>query len=262
MKPPVVPPGEAALMLDFDGTLVPYASETRLVPIIDPQLPDLLERLAEQTDGATAIVSGRGVGELQKLLGPIRLPMLGTHGFEFRADPNAAIELECGDADAGSVLEGLDRLYALSSDWVTRHPEVSIERKALTVVIHFHDALEMAEPAYQFAKDACKDVPGFAVQAGRGVAEFRPASANKGSAISRLMGSAPFAGRKPVFIGDDLADEAGFSIVNSMGGISIKVGPGESCASFSLTNTREVIAYLRATAAVRETVARTGTARG
>ena len=245
MKPPIVAPSEAALMLDFDGTLVPYASETRLVPVIDPRLPDLLERLAAYTNGATAIVSGRGVGELQSLLGPIRVPVFGTHGFEYRASPKGATELEWADQGAVDLLEGLDRLFVLSSAWAKKYRGISVERKALTLVLHFHDAPEMAEVAYRFARDVCEDFPDFALQAGRGVAEFRPATANKGSAISRLMSRSPFLGRKPVFIGDDLADEAGFSVVNSMKGISIKVGPGLSEARFSLASSAEVLSYLK-----------------
>lgn len=251
VKPPILGPNEIALLLDFDGTLVTYASETRLVPVIDPGLPDLLERLGEDTDGATAIVSGRGVNELQRLLGPIRLPILGTHGFEFLAHPEATIELESTASGTHEVLNGLDRLYAQSSEWALKHHGVSAERKALTVVVHFHDAPEMADLAYQFARDACNDNPGFALQAGRGVAEFRPANVDKGSAIRRLMGKAPFSGRRPIFIGDDLADEAGFLIVNSLGGISIKVGSGESAAPFSLATPRDVLAYLGSIVAER-----------
>ncbi|MBS1164442.1 MAG: hypothetical protein H6R00_467 [Proteobacteria bacterium] len=231
-------------MLDFDGTLVPYASETRLIPVIDPRLPGLLERLGKDTGGATVIVSGRGVNELQGLLGPIRLPILGTHGFEFRASPEAAIELESTASDTRDMLDGLDRLYTQSSAWAQKHRGISAERKALTVVVHFHDAPEMADLAYRFAREACDGNPGFALQAGRGVAEFRPANADKGSAIKRLMDKPPFSGRRPIFIGDDLADEAGFQVVNSLGGISIKVGPGESAAPFSLATSQDVLAYL------------------
>lgn len=238
-------------MLDFDGTLVPYASETRLIPVIDPGLPGLLERLEKDTNGATAIVSGRGVNELQRLLGPIRLPILGTHGFEFRARPEAVIELESTASGTCDVLEGLDRLYAQASVWAQKYRGVSAERKALTVVVHFHDAPEMADLAYQFAHEACNDNPGFALQAGRGVAEFRPANVDKGSAIKRLMDKSPFSGRRPIFIGDDLADEAGFLVVNSLGGISIKVGPGESAAPFSLATPQDVLVYLSSIATER-----------
>lgn len=244
MRPPIISPHKAALLLDFDGTLVPYASETRLVPVIDPSLPSLLERLVKDTNGATAIVTGRSVGELQSLIGPIHLPILGTHGYEFRATLGSAIELESTEPEARDVMEGLDRLYRRSSEWAENYRGVSIERKALTVVVHFHDVPELADLACQFAREACADVPGLTVQTGRGVAEFKPARADKGSAIRRLMTKPPFGGRKPVFIGDDLADEAGFLIVNSLGGISIKVGPGATNAPFVLANSQTVLTYL------------------
>ncbi|PIP00318.1 trehalose-phosphatase [Pleomorphomonas carboxyditropha] len=249
MMPPVVQPGKIALMLDFDGTLVPYASETRLIPEVDPRLPGLLERLVQRTGGATAIVSGRGVAEFDKLLGPIQLAISGAHGFEFRAAPNSPIEFGLAGENLNRIVEGLERLFALSSAWAEKHRGVYVERKSLTVVLQFHDALEIADLACQFAFDTCKVMPDFALQAGRGVAEFRPVVADKGCGIGRLMARVPFSGRIPVFIGDDLADEAGFLIVNSLGGISIRVGPGESNAPYRLQDTREVLAFINSIAA-------------
>jgi len=76
------------------------------------------------------------------------------------------------------------------------------------------------------------------------VVELKPAGADKGEVIRRLMMTKPFAGRTPVFVGDDLTDEAGFAIVNEMSGYSIKVGPGPTCARFSLRTVTRVREWL------------------
>ena len=55
---------------------------------------------------------------------------------------------------------------------------------------------------------------------------------------------APFAGRKPIFIGDDVTDEAGFEAVQAHGGFGIKVGPEPSCARFRLDSPDAVRAAL------------------
>lgn len=246
MNPPILRSSEVALLLDFDGTLVPYASETRLVPVIDPRLPGLLEILSRRTNRAIAIVSGRGIGEFDSLLGPLNIAISGTHGFEYRAYPSAKIEYDCEDKKCLDISNGLNLLLNVSSFWASSYAGVSLERKKWTLVIHFHNAPEMAEIAVKFAMNACRDVPLFTPQIGRGVVELRPTSANKGRGIARLMDKEPFSGRKPVFIGDDLADEAGFLVVNALGGISVRVGEGESAARYSLPNAHAVIEYLGA----------------
>lgn len=244
MIPPIMRPHEVALLLDFDGTLVPYASETRLVPKVDPRLPRLLQLLAKETMGATAIVSGRGVAEIDKLLGPLHLTISGTHGFEFRAATASPIEYDIGDGGYDRIIDGLKHLYLISSAWAEKHSGVSVERKALTLVLHFHEAPDIATVAYEFALEACKEMPDFALQAGSGVAEFRPAGSDKGRSIGRIMTRAPFSGRIPVFIGDDLADEAGFLAVNSLGGVSVRVGEGKSNALYRLQDAHEVLKYI------------------
>ena len=65
-----------------------------------------------------------------------------------------------------------------------------------------------------------------------------------GSALRHFMTQPPFAGTVPVFIGDDLTDEYGFSVVNRMGGHAIKVGAGETVAHWRLADASAVRGWL------------------
>ena len=84
------------------------------------------------------------------------------------------------------------------------------------------------------------------VQDGKMVVELKPAGCDKGKAIAQFMQEAPFAGRQPVFIGDDVTDEYGFRVVNAMGGHTVKVGEGPSVARWRLENPASTRAWLQA----------------
>jgi trehalose 6-phosphate phosphatase len=91
--------------------------------------------------------------------------------------------------------------------------------------------------------------PDFQLVAGKMVYEIKPGGRDKGTAIADFMTEAPFAGRVPVFIGDDVTDEDGFTVVNGAGGHSIKVGAGNSLARWRLSDAQSVRCWLEAYAA-------------
>jgi trehalose 6-phosphate phosphatase len=74
------------------------------------------------------------------------------------------------------------------------------------------------------------------LQHGKAVAELVPATASKGAAIAWLMQQPAYCGRLPVFIGDDITDENGFATVNDAGGLSIRIGEGQTCARHRLAS--------------------------
>jgi len=90
--------------------------------------------------------------------------------------------------------------------------------------------------------------PAFRLMEGKMVCELMPAGRSKGKAIEDFMAVQPFAGRLPVFLGDDITDEAGFSVVNELGGHSVHVRERAretgTLARWSLPDIEAVYAWL------------------
>jgi trehalose 6-phosphate phosphatase len=69
--------------------------------------------------------------------------------------------------------------------------------------------------------------------------------------VIAFLDEPPFAGRRPVFIGDDLTDEKGFAVVNERNGVSIKVGGGDTLATMRVESVGELLEWLQGIAGVR-----------
>jgi trehalose 6-phosphate phosphatase len=120
-----------------------------------------------------------------------------------------------------------------------------VENKGESVALHYRQAPRLAGYAHRLMrKIQAAHGADLMIQKGKRVVELKPAGADKGHAIRALMLEPPFAGRTPVFVGDDVTDEAGFRLVNSMGGHSIKVGPGKSEAKWRLRHVSDVRRWL------------------
>lgn len=80
--------------------------------------------------------------------------------------------------------------------------------------------------------------PDWVLQHGKMVSELRPAGANKGNAVESFLACAPFSGRRPAVIGDDLTDEAMFRVANARRGKSIRIGPlsAETSARYGISS--------------------------
>lgn len=227
-----------AVFLDVDGTLLAFRQRPEEVQLHD-SLRRVLDRLAGQLGGAVAVVSGRTLADLDRLLGPLVLPAAGLHGLERRS-----VDGHCQQADEGVALDQLRTgLQAL----VAEHGALWLEDKGRALALHYRGDPGLRDTVLARVRALCTDraCDGLMVLDGKMVCEVKPRHADKGSAIRAFMHEKPFAGRTPVFLGDDVTDEDGFRAVNELGGLSIRVGDGETEARYRLADEPAVEAWLR-----------------
>lgn len=225
-----------AFFFDVDGTLAEIQPRPELV-FIPPGSLTALEHL-HVSEIPIAVISGRPLSQLDDLLAPLRLPAAGVHGAERRTAEGQLRNLALDNLQFDRIHQELARACA-------ELPGLSLENKDVAFALHFRLAPELEEAARALAEDFIGrygDV--LALQPGKCVFELKPRGASKGEVIRTFMHEAPFKGRTPVFIGDDLTDEAGFKAVNELGGLSIKVGTGATEATQRLDSVEAVGAWL------------------
>lgn len=235
--PPFAP--DWGIFLDVDGTLLEHAERPDAVRV-QPAVLRLLEALQRGTGGALALISGRAIADLDSLFAPLALPLAGQHGVE-RRDAAGRLHRHPFPSDL------LRRAAACIGEFAARHEGLLFEDKGSNLALHFRLAPHLAGAAHSAVRQAAAQLGGeFEVQEGRMVVELKPSGRDKGVAIEEFMRERPFAGRTPVFVGDDLTDEYGFGVVNRLGGHAVKVGPGASAAPYRLADSGAVRAWLEA----------------
>jgi trehalose 6-phosphate phosphatase len=232
-----IPGAHAAVFLDIDGTLIHFADRPDAVHI-DAALCQLLERIRESTDGALALISGRSIGDIDELFSPARFAAAGQHGSE-RRSADGTMHFHAPLAPRLEAHADTLRRFAEA------HEGLLLERKGTSLALHYRNApasAELAEREVRRIAEALGD--DFELQAGKFVLEVKPSGKDKGTAIAEFMAEPPFAGRSPVFVGDDLTDELGFELVNRIGGETVKVGTGPTRARWRLGNADDVRRWL------------------
>jgi trehalose 6-phosphate phosphatase len=232
------------LFLDVDGTLIEL-NETPSRSDADPEIKALLREVADRLGGAVALVSGRTIRSLDELFAPLKLPAAGQHGVE-RRKANGTMQ------GASFVDAQLDRARAAVKSLVEAHPGTLAEDKERIIAVHFRMAPHHESSVRQAMIDIAKPLgSNYHIQYGNMVVEIKPKGFSKATAIKAFMQEPPFSGRRPVFAGDDLTDQDGFAMVESLHGISIGVG-SRVHGQFQLENVAGVRNWLREIAALRD----------
>ena len=218
LNPVDLRPRQIGLFLDVDGTLLDLAPRPEAVEV-PTDLPDALAAAERRLDGALALISGRPIEQLDRLFAPLRLPASGTHGAEIRQSADAPrtwlTEARLPDSAWRDLLILLARFpgtFAENKDvgFAVHHRFAGAEEAELVAALReFIEALSQRE---------------LELSAGYRILEIKPSGLDKGTAIERFMAEKPFAGRRPVFVADDLMDRAGFDTALALGGFAFSVG--------------------------------------
>lgn len=205
----------AALLLDIDGTLLDFAREPMAV-VVPPGLCATLRAVKRRLGGALGMISGRPVAQVAKLFGDVPQAIAGEHGGAIRHAPDAAIERPALPAVPEAWLAAAERLTAAYAGTL-------LERKARGFVVHYRNAPAAGSALHEAVAAMLAGAGDFALLPAHMAWEVRPRGADKGSAVAALMERAPFAGRLPVFIGDDVTDEDAVRAARALGGVGLMV---------------------------------------
>jgi trehalose 6-phosphate phosphatase len=221
-----------ALFLDLDGTLAEIVADPGAVRLPD-ETAGAMTRLAERLGGALAVLSGRDLRDLARRT-PAAVWRLGGHGLEVLA-PGA----EPPPAPPPLPEPVLAPLRALAA-----RPGIRLELKGPVAALHYRAAPDAEFDCKAAAQAAAAAADGLVWQAGKMVVEVKPATAHKGRALRALAARPPFAGRRPVMLGDDATDEDAIAAAEALGGLGVKVGPGASAATLRAPDPAAVRAWL------------------
>ena len=224
----------AALLLDLDGTLLDFAPTPGTV-VVPSDLPDTLRTIRDQLGGALAVVTGRTIDVIDKLLSDVPHGVAGEHGGAVRPSPGAALQRADLQPPPRSWLKRAAMLEAA-------HPGTRFEQKPRGFTVHFRLAPEVGPAIHAALSEMVAESGDFHLLSGQMMWEIRPRGVDKGHGVERLMQHAPFRGRVPVFIGDDVTDEDGLRVARAMGGAGLWVPD-------LFGNAAGVRAWLKATAA-------------
>lgn len=220
MLPDVAEIGPFAMFLDLDGTLAELAERPEAV-VVAPETIELLDSLRRSCGHALAIISGRDIAVVDRLLHPLVLPVAGVHGLQRRDAAGALHGAAVEPVDMTPIVEALRAA-------VRAEPGLLVEAKTGAVALHYRQRPECQSLCRDIAEHVVLGRSDVELLPGKMVFEIRTEGADKGDVIEAYLKEAPFAGRRPVFAGDDATDEVGFALVNARGGVSIKVG---ACAT-------------------------------
>jgi trehalose 6-phosphate phosphatase len=236
---PAIDPVRDALLLDIDGTIIDIAPTPEAVNVPE-SLKLNLSRVRDALNGALALVSGRTLASVDRLFAPLGFAAVGCHGAEVRLSPHGNIHRRARSLGANVEADFVD-IGKLD-------PRIRLEDKHYTFAIHYRRAPELENEVFGMVNAKLNALDReLEVMCGKAVIEIKSSGFNKGTGLHDLMQYEPFAGRRPVFFGDDTTDEDAFARLPEFGGVGISVGrslPGASSFVRSPLDVRHWLAEL------------------
>ncbi len=228
-----------ALLIDYDGTLVPFAPTPDLAAP-DADLLALLRRLAARAGTEVHIVSGRKRSTLERWLGSLPVGLHAEHSFWTRPPGGAWTAAEI------PISEWREPVLAILRDFAERTPGSLIEEKTAGFAWHFrtadpeYGAAQAKELALHLAT-LLSNVPA-EILPGDMVLEVRPHGVHKGRAVVQVLAhSAP--GTLILAMGDDRTDEDLFAALPD-GSVAVHVGASASRAPIRIRDVSAARALL------------------
>jgi trehalose 6-phosphate phosphatase len=237
---------ETALFLDVDGTLADFHMQPTAVRV-SADVKAAIRLWDRVLSGAVALVSGRTLSDLEIMFDPLFVSAAGTHGAEMRlADDSSQRNRSVSHGlshQVANLTAALQPMVALTNGLV-------LETKPMALTLHYRATPEHAALCWQAATALVAQYPNFEVRHGKMIVEIVPAASDKGTAVRAFMAQVPFAGRVPIFVGDDVADEAGFRVAQDLGGIGIRIIDAPqtpTCAIYRVASNRIIRDWLAQT---------------
>jgi len=242
----LVAAGRVWFFLDYDGTLADFAPTPEHVNP-DPELVDLLARLARHPRFQVSVVSGRRLSHLEKLVPLEGVLLAGTYGVELRLSDGKRVDRVSYE----SVRPSLEAVKPRWAALIDGREGFFLEDKGWALALHarFAKAGE-AQDVLTAASAIVDEVPSdlFRVLGGHRFLEIGPRLAHKGRTVDYLLVRYSWPGALPVYLGDDDKDEEAFGVIKDHGGIAILVGsePRETQADGRLESPQAARRWLEA----------------
>jgi trehalose 6-phosphate phosphatase len=229
----------AALLLDVDGTLLDIAATPDGV-VVPATLRASLHDLLVQSRGAVALVSGRTIDTLDRLFAPLKCPAIGGHGAEMRLSSDGQVLKQHSSRLNDSLRGRLQELTKID-------PALLVEDKLHSVAVHYRLAPKREADLKQRVAAIVADSGSDRIEIlfGKDVIDVKPRDFSKGTAVIELMSHPPFAGRTPLFIGDDTTDESVFAILPELSGTGFSVERKMKGADGVIPSPEHVRSWLR-----------------
>lgn len=226
---------QASLFFDLDGTLAEISPRPEQVGP-DARRSELLRRMGAALGGRLAVVSGRTIAEIDRVLEGAVPCVAGVHGLARR--------LANGNVVQAQPHPQIETAAVAFRALAAARAGLQVEEKSLSVTLHYRNA-PGAEDAVRDLAQRLAQTTGLELQEGRMVVELKTPGADKGDAVAAFMLEPPFAGSTPIFVGDDLTDEAGFQAALAAGGLAVLVGPARATAAgHALTDPAAVLDWM------------------